>query len=136
MISLANIPLASYLNFEPTAYSIVLPNGVECLSGETTATVSLEFVGLESGLFTVTNLSFINAPEGYTASIMEANKVVTVRAPADVFPQIAVNNIRIVADLTGVTTTSRVPTTVYVDGFESAGVVGSYPLYIRLVADQ
>ncbi len=136
MISLANIPLASYLNFEPTAYNIVLPNGVECLSGETTATVSLEFVGLESGLFTVTNLSFINAPEGYTASIMEANKVVTVRAPADVFPQIAVNNIRIVADLTGVTTTSRVPTTVYVDGFESAGVVGSYPLYIRMEAEQ
>lgn len=136
MISLANISLANYLNFEPTTYNIVLPNGVECLSGETSATVSLDFVGLEYGLFTVTNLSFINAPDGYTASVMDANKVVTIRAPEDVFSQIAVNNIRIVADLTGITSTSRVPTTVYVDGFESAGAVGTYPLYIRLEADQ
>ena len=135
MISVANISLANYLAFEPTTYNIVLPNGVECLSGETTATVSMEFEGLEYGLFTVTNLSFINAPEGYSASVMDANKVVTIRAPEDVFSQIAVNNIRIVADLTGITTTSRVPTTVYVDGFESAGAVGSYPLYIRLEAD-
>ncbi len=135
MISVANISLANYLAFEPTTYNIVLPNGVECLSGETTAMVSMEFEGLEYGLFTVTNLSFINAPEGYSASVMDANKVVTIRAPEDVFSQIAVNNIRIVADLTGITTTSRVPTTVYVDGFESAGAVGSYPLYIRLEAD-
>lgn len=135
MISVANISLANYLAFEPTTYNIVLPNGVEFLSGETTATVSMEFEGLEYGLFTVTNLSFINAPEGYSASVMDANKVVTIRAPEDVFSQIAVNNIRIVADLTGITTTSRVPTTVYVDGFESAGAVGSYPLYIRLEAD-
>ena len=96
----------------------------------------MEFVGLEYGLFTVTNLSYINVPDGYTASVMDANKVVTVRAPADVFSQIAVNNIRIVADLSGVTTTSRVPTTVYVDGFESAGAVGTYPLYIRMEENQ
>ncbi len=136
VISVANIPLANYLTFEPATYNIVLPNGVECLSGETTATVEMEFVGLEYGLFTVTNLSYINVPDGYTASVMDANKVVTVRAPADVFSQIAVNNIRIVADLSGVTTTSRVPTTVYVDGFESAGAVGTYPLYIRMEENQ
>ena len=105
---------------------------MECLSGETTASVDMEFTGLETGLFTVTNLRYTNVPEGYRASVMDANKIVTIRAPKDVLPLISANNIRIVADLTDVTATSRVATTVYVDGFESAGAVGSYPLYIRL----
>ena len=132
IISLATVQLANTLSFEPTVYNIVLPNGVECLSGETTASVDMEFTGLETGLFTVTNLRYTNVPEGYRASVMDANKIVTIRAPKDVLPMISANNIRIVADLTDVTATSRVATTVYVDGFESAGAVGSYPLYIRL----
>ncbi len=132
IVSLATIQLVNTLSFEPTTYNIVLPNGVECLSGETTATVMLDITGLETGLFTVTNLQYINVPEGYTASVMDANKIVTIRAPGEILSKISSNNIRIVADLTGVTTTSRVGTTVYVDGFDEAGAVGSYPLYIRM----
>lgn len=132
-ISLANINLADYLTFPETTYNIVLPNGVECLTGETTATVSLDFVGLSSDMFIVTNLSAANVPEGYKASIIDMNKVVTVRAPSDVLPRITANNIRIVADLTDAAPgRSRVPTTVYVDGYESAGAVGSYPVYVQL----
>ncbi len=138
IISLATIQLARTLSFEPTTYNIVLPNGVECLSGETTATVDMEFTGLETGAFAVTNLRCTNVPEGYRASIMDANKIVTIRAPKDVLPLISANNIRIVADLTDAAAASNgqdvisAATTVYVDGFESAGAVGSYPLYIRM----
>lgn len=135
-ISLANINLADYTEFPETEYNIVLPNGVECLSGETTATVSLEFVGLSSDLFVVTNLSYINAPEGYDTSIIDVNKVVTVRAPSNVFPRITANNIRVVADLSSLADATpgryRVPTTVYVDGHSSAGVVGAYSVYVQL----
>ena len=132
-ISLANISLADYLTFPETTYNIVLPNGVECLTGETTATVSLEFVGLSSDMFIVTNLSAANVPDGYEASIIDMNKVVTVRAPSDILPRITANNIRVVADLTDAAPgRSRVPTTVYVDGYEKAGAVGSYPVYVQL----
>lgn len=132
-ISLANINLADYLAFPETTYNIVLPNGVECLSGETSATVSLEFVGLASDMFIVTNLSTVNVPSGYEASILDLNKVITVRAPADVLPKINANNIRVVADLTDAAPgRSRVSTTVYVDGHEDAGAVGSYPVYVQL----
>ncbi len=136
-ISLANINLADYMTFPETSYNIVLPNGVECLSGETSATVSLEFVGLASDMFIVTNLSAANVPDGYEASILDLNKVVTVRAPVDVLPKITANNIRVVADLTDAAPgRSRVSTTVYVDGYENAGAVGSYPVYVQLEEDK
>lgn len=136
-ISLANINLADYLAFPETTYNIVLPNGVECLTGETSATVSLEFVGLSSDMFIVTNLSVSNVPEGYEASIIDMNKVVTVRAPSNILPRITANNIRVVADLTDAAPgRSRVPTTVYVDGYEKAGAVGSYPVYVQLEEEE
>ena len=136
-ISVATIDLSNYESFPTTDYSIILPNDVECLSGETTATVSLSFAGLETAYFNVSNLSCINAPEGYTPTIMEQTSVITVRAPAEILSQVSANNIRVVADLTDVsaaegTTTVRAPATVYVDGYEAAGAVGDYTLFVRL----
>ncbi len=140
-ISVATIDLSDYESFPATDYTIILPNGVECLSGETTATVSLTFMGLETAYFTVSNLNYINLPEGYTATIMEQSKFITVRAPEDVLPQVSQNNIRVVADLADVavtegTTSVRVPATVYVDGYDAAGAVGDYTLFVRLEAEQ
>ncbi len=139
-IALANINLADALEFPETEYNIMLPNGVECLSGETTAKVSLELVGLAADTFIVTNLSYINAPDGMDASIIDMNKVVTVRAPSDILSRITANNIRVVADLSGLAGYGagryRVPTTVYVDGFENAGAVGSYPVYVQLEEEE
>ncbi len=134
-ITLAIIDLSDYLSFPTTEYTIVLPDGVECLSGESTATVNLEFTGLENAVFSVTNLSYINLPDGYTANILTQNLVVTVRAPSDVLALIEANNIRAVADLTDVTATARVPVTIYVDGYESAGAVGDYMLYVQIQAE-
>ena len=135
-IALANINLAEYTEFPEKEYTIMLPNGVECLTGETTAKVSLEFVGLSSDLFIVTNLDYTNLPDGYRASIIDVNKVVTVRAPSRILPRVTANNIRVVADLSSLAGSTpgryRVPTTVYVDGFDSAGAVGQYPVYVQL----
>ena len=136
-ISLATIRLADYLTFPTTEYSIVLPNGVECVSGDLTATVGLEFTGLTYNTFIVENLSTTEPPAGYTCQIVEPLKVVTVRAPSDVFERIKSNNIRIVADISEAAAgRSRVPSTVYVDGFETAGAVGTYPIYVQLEEEQ
>lgn len=137
-IAVTTIRLGDYLTFPTLEFAIVLPNGVECLTGETSARVSMEFTGLTSDLFIVNNLSVVNVPEGYRAEIMDASKVVTVRAPEEIFDRIKANNIRIVADLSEVTPAPgryRVPTTVYVDGFESAGAVGTYPIYVQLTEE-
>ena len=131
-ISLATVDLSDYISFPTTDYNIVLPNDVECLSKETTAAVSLEITGLETKLLTVTNLSYSGLAEGYTASIMDTSSIVTVRGPEDILNQVSANNIRVVADLTDVTTTSRVPANVYVDGFDEVGAVGTYRMYVRV----
>lgn len=134
-IYLATVDLSDYISFPQTEYPIVLPNGTDNISGTATATVNMEFTGLDWAYYTVTNLDYTNLEDGYSADVMDVTLVVMVRAPAEVLSQIEANNIRAVADLTGVTTTSKVPVTVYVDGYSDAGAVGDYTLYVRVAPD-
>lgn len=135
-LSLATVDLSDYAVFPTTEYTIVLPNGTENLSGVTTATVDLSFTGLDDDLFTVSNLDYTNLAEGYTAEIITPALVVTIRAPEEVLGSIRDNNIRAVADLSGLTTTSRAPVTIYVDGFEQAGAVGDITMYVEIKPEE
>lgn len=134
-ISLDTIDLSDYSTFPKKEYNIVLPNGTEIISGDSVATVELTFTGLADRLYTVSNLDYINLESGYDASIMTSNLVVKVRAPEDVLDSIGANNIRAVADLTGLTITSRAPVTIYVDGYEQAGAVGDYAMYVEITPE-
>lgn len=134
-IYIATIDLSDYSSFPTTDYTITLPNDTDNLSGISTATVELTFSGLASDLFQVTSLEYVGLEEGYTASILDNMIVIRIRAAEAVLPEISANNIRAVADLTGVTTTTRVPVTVYVDGFADAGAVGDYFMYVRVAPE-
>jgi len=134
-LQVATIDLSDYASFPTTEYTIILPNDTDNLSGVNTATVSLEFTGLSSASFTVYNLDYINCPEGYDAEIMTLGIPVTIRAPEETLEQISANNLRAVADLTDITVTSKVPTTIYVDGFSDAGAVGDYTMTIVMTEE-
>lgn len=134
-IYIATIDLSDWSTFPTTEYNITLPNDTDNLSGITTATVDLTFTGLASDLFQVTNLDYTGLEPGYTATILDNMIVIRIRADEDVLPEIAANNVRAVADLTGVTTTTRVPVTVSVDGFPNAGAVGDYFMYVRVAQE-
>lgn len=134
-LSIATIDLSDYTDYPTTEVNIVLPNGTDNLSGVSTATVSLTFTGLEWDLFNVTNLSYTGLEEGYTAKIITSSLVTTIRAPEGMLEQIEENNIRAVADLTGLTTTTRAPVTFYVDGFEEAGAVGDITMYVEIMPE-
>ena len=131
-IYVATIDVSDYQTFPHTDYTIILPNDTENLSGVTTAGVDLTFTGLESAYYVVTNLDYTNLAEGYEADVMDVTLGVTIRAPADVLASIEANNIRAVADLTDITTTSRAPVAISVDGYPEAGAVGDYVLYVRV----
>lgn len=135
-IYIATIDLSDYVSFPHTEYSILLPNDTENLSGVSSASVDLTFTGLETAYYVVTNLEYTNLAEGYAADVMDITLGVTIRAPADVLASIEANNIRAVADLTDITTTSRAPVTVYVDGYSEAGAVGDYVLYVRVTPEE
>ena len=134
-IYLATIDLSDYVTFPHTEYSIIVPNETKNLSGVTTASVDLTFTGLDTAYFVITNLEYTNLADGYTAEVMDLTLGVTIRAPADMLSMIAANNIRAVADLTDITATSRAPVTIYVDGFNEAGAVGDYVLYVRVAPE-
>lgn len=134
-LSVATIDLSDYTEYPTTEVNIVLPNGTDNLSGIAMATVSLTFTGLEWDLFNVTNLSYTGLEEGYTAKIITSSLVTTIRAPESILSQIEANNIRAVADLTGLTTTTRAPVTFYVDGFEQAGAVGDITMYVEITPE-
>jgi YbbR domain-containing protein len=131
-VYIATIDLSDYTTFPSTEYSIVLPNDTENLSGITTATVELSFTGLAVQPFVATNISYTNLADGYTAQIYEPTILVNIRAPESVLNLIEANNIRVVADLTDITTSSKVPVTVYVDGYSEAGAVGDYAVYVQV----
>ena len=133
-IYLATVDLSDYQTFPQTEYAIVLPNDTQNLSGVTSAVVDISFTGLESKLFTVSNLEYTNLASGYSASIMDNTLVVTIRGTAEQLAAVEENNIRAVADLTDITATSRVPVTIYVDGSTDVGAVGDYYMYVRISA--
>lgn len=133
---LGTIDLSDYQSFPATDYTITIPNNTDNLSGVTTATVSLEFTGLSTASFTVYNIEYINCAEGYSATIMNLGIPVTIRASEDVLSQITADNLRAVADLTDITTTSKAPTTIYIDGFPEAGAVGDYSLTVVMTQEE
>ena len=135
-IYIATIDLSDYSSFPTTDYPITLPNDTDNLSGASTAAVSLTFTGLASELYQVTNLDYTGLEEGYDAAILDNMIVIRIRAAEALLPEITANNVRAVADLTGVTTTTRVPVTVYVDGFPEAGAVGDYYMYVRVAPEE
>ena len=136
VISLATIDLSDYSSFPATEYPIVIPNETDNISGVSTATVNIEFVGLSMKLFTVKNLDYVNLTDGYTASVMTDSLVVTIRAPEEIIDQISENNIRAVADLSNLTTTAKAPTAIYIDGFSEAGAVGDYSVYVEILSEE
>lgn len=135
-IYLGTIDLADYQSFPDTEYTITIPNETDNLSGVTTATVSLDFTGLATASFTVYNLEYINCPEGYSAAIMTLGIPVAIRAPEETLAQISADNLRAVADLSDITVTSKVPTTIYVDGFSDAGAVGDYTMTVVMTQEE
>ena len=60
---------------------------------------------------------------------------ITVRAKPDVLKEIDADHVRIVVDLTDYTNTTgtvSIPVKVYIDGFDSAGAVGSYTASVKI----
>lgn len=134
-ISLGTVDLASFAESYEDSFKIVLDNGITNVTGITTAKVTVQIVGLETRKYSITNISTINVPPGRTASVITENVEVTLRGTQDVLDQVKPNNIRVVADLSELGTTSGVfepAAKVYVDGFTGVGSVGDYKVYVKL----
>ena len=130
-IEVGPVDLTSFeLTYEGTL-DVVLPNGVENISGIEEVDVSLEVTGLAVRDFTVTNISDTGLPEGYSAELVTHSLTVRIRGPQDALANLNSSNIRAVADLSNTTAsgTMDIPNVqIVIDGALNCGAVGTYRL--------
>ncbi len=138
-IQLGTIDLASFAQSTTETFAIVLPNGVNNLSGEKEATVTASIKGLDTKRIITTNISFVNVSQGYRARSITQYKEVLIRGPKEIIDLIDKDNIRIIGDLADIGNAVgrySVPTTVEILGYREAGVVGdNYNVVVSLELD-
>jgi len=134
-ISVGTIDLTSFASSYEDTYQIVLDNNVTNVTGINQVKVTVKVVGLETKKFNVTNISTVNGPAGQKITIVTENVEVTLRGKSSVLSKIAANNIRVVADLADLGSTTGVfqpPAKVYVDGFTGVGSIGEYSVSLQI----
>lgn len=125
-INLATIDLADFAVSFTDTYTIPLDNELRNTTGVSEAKVTVEVLGLETRNYKVTNISYINLKEGYTAEIITQSLDVTLRGTPEVLEQIKDENIRAVADLADLsesTGTYMPKVRIYIDGFTDVGAL-------------
>jgi len=134
-IVLSSIDLSELTRDISYALPIPIPAGSTNLSGETSATLTISFINVETRTFTATDISFINAPEGKSVTAVTNFVNVTLRGPRASLEMVEPFNIRVVGDMTDVTADNgnyAIPAEVYVDGTDQVGAIGTYQITVRV----
>ncbi|NCB74206.1 MAG: hypothetical protein EOM51_05620 [Clostridia bacterium] len=134
-IVLGTVDLTSFASSYEDSFNIVLDNDISNVTGITEVKVTVEIIGLETKKFNVTNITTINGANGKKITVVTENVEVTLRGKSNVLSKIAANNIRVVADLSDIGSTTGVfqpPAKVYVDGFTGVGAIGEYSVYVKI----
>lgn len=133
-ISLGSISLSDVVGTNTFTRPIALDPSLTNESGLTTATIKVTVEGLDTEVFAVNNIRTTNPPEGYTADLVTQSVLVTVRGPAEDLANIDASQIRVVANLSGVTTegNQQVRARVYLDGTGTVGVIGEYSISVNI----
>ena len=135
-VTLTDIDLSKLTGDTSFTVPIPIPAGSTSVSGETEATVSITFKDtVTTETFETSNISYINEPDGSAVTVVSNTLEVTLRGPAAELADVTAHNIRVVGDLTDISAQAgsyTVPATVYVDGAEDVGAVGSYPITVQI----
>lgn len=135
-IVLGELDLSSFLSDTELDLDVSLPAGCINLSGFSTVSVSVDFSGLETRTFPVSNISAIGLGSGQRFSRVTNSIDVLVRGSAEDLELLTGEEIRIVVDLTDFASngTYSVPAIVLVDGFDQVGAVGTYSVACKITS--
>ncbi len=135
-VTLTDIDLSKLTGDTSFTVPIPIPAGSTSVSGETEATVLITFKDtVTTETFETSNISYINEPDGSAVTVVSNTLEVTLRGPAAELADVTAHNIRVVGDLTDISAQAgsyTVPATVYVDGAEDVGAVGSYQITVQI----
>lgn len=133
-LSVGSIDLAKVVGTNTFTFPISLDPSLENASGENEAVVTVTVKGLDTQVFNVDNISVVQPSNGYSAVAVTQEKQITVRGKAEDLEEIDASQLRIVADLSDVTTTGQisVPVRVYLNTNSSVGVIGEYTIVVSI----
>ena len=133
-LSIGSVNLSQVVGTNTFTFPISLDPSLENVSGETTATVTVTVEGLDTAVFEVDNISLTEPPAGYRADAVTQTRQVTVRGRAEDLANIDASQLRIVADVSNITSTGQisVPARVYLDAAGSVGVIGEYTVVVEV----
>ena len=138
-IELGTIDLSSFNNGYEHTFAIVLPEGVQNLTGVSDAKVTIEINGTHTKTFTTSNIACKGVTSGYRANIDTKEIEVTLRALSqDALNRIKPEDITVVADLSDYGTTTGqiiVSAKVTVSGHENVGAVGEVKVTVTIYND-
>ena len=136
-ITVATINLAAVHDGDELRYTIPLADELKNLSGITEITVT---INLDPALVTetidVTEVTCINLPEGWRASVVTQVLPVEVRGSETLMAELAAEHLRVVADLSGINEAAgqyTVPVRIYLDSAGNAGEIGVVGTDYRVV---
>ena len=94
--------------------------------------------GLTTKTLQVSNISFINKPDGYRVDVVTQSCSVQIRGSEEAVNAVTSSQLRIVADLSDMelaTGSQTIPVKVYLDGSSDVGVVGNYNIVVSLTRE-
>lgn len=133
-ISLGSVDLAKVVGTNSFTFPIDLDPRLENVSGVSQAVVTVTVNNLATKTFDVENIDLINKPEGRTAHATTQMCTVVIRGKEEDLEKIDVSQIRVVADLSDVTSkgSCTVPAKVYLNASQSVGVIGDYYIAVNI----
>lgn len=133
-LSLGSIDLSKVMGSNTITRSIELDPSLENVSGITSASVSVTVNGLSTRAFEVDNITLSNVPDGYYVAKETQALMVTIRGDEDDLELVDASQLRIVADMSEITSvgTRSVPVKVYLDAGDSVGVIGEYTIIVNI----
>lgn len=99
--TVATLNLAEIEKPDTFVYTLNLPEGVTNQTGVNEVSVSVQFIGLRTREYTLTDFQIINVPEGMTAEIINANLTVKIRGTMEEMSRLTAEDISVVVDFSG-----------------------------------
>ena len=136
-ISLGEVDLSNYVEDTEIDLQIKLPAGCENLTGDIDhTTLHLDYYGLETRSFAVTNISATGLSQGQNFDKITTFVNVQLRGPAEDLDLVTAEDIRIVVDASEITApgTYREQGKVLVDGYSEVGAVGGCTVAFKVTS--
>lgn len=133
-INLGTINLGELTKDSEKDFEIKLPDGLENLSGKTSAKVTVKFPELTTTSITITDFAALNVPEGMEVEFITEELTVNVRGPKTLVKKMTAANVSATVDFANAeagTSTFKV-NIVMGDGYRSVGTMGTYTVSATL----